>query len=176
VARVLKKSNKGVGLLSAADPALGRAATALLAALERTQPDHQHHHLVHGSFYARHVLDLGDGPGVIDWDAFGHGSIEFDAGMFLATLSRHRLRNEPSAGAAAQAEEAFLAATSGLLDSRALAWYWAAALLHLAWRLLKRQAPAESHPLLRGAARLAEIAEATSRRYPLEEMMHVVRG
>lgn len=177
VARVLAKANTKVALLSAADPALGRAARALVAALERTQPHEHHSHLVHGSLYARHVLDLGDAPGVIDWERFGQGSMELDAGMFLATLSRHRLRNEPSAGEAARAEETFLAGTSGFLDRRALAWYWAAELLHLAWRLLRRQPPPEAHTLLLGAVRLAEAAEVTSdlRHSPLKEMMHVVR-
>jgi hypothetical protein len=157
-ARVLYKVNKWAGELSAADPVLARAARALVTVLERTEPDAGFPHLVHGTLYARHVLDLGDAPGVIDWQRFGQGLLEHDAGVFLASLSRHRLRNEATAREAALAEEAFLAGTGGLLDRRALAWYQAAALLHLARRLLKRQPPPEAHALLVEAAPLAEAA------------------
>jgi hypothetical protein len=155
--RLLDKINRSLAVLSDADPALGHAARALAARLERTQPPGHPAHLVHGTFYARHVLDLGDGPGVIDWQRFGQGPLELDAGMFLATLSRQRFRHEPSADEAARASEAFLAATRGLFDMRALAWYHAAALLKLARRLLKRQPPPEACLLLEGAERLAEF-------------------
>ena len=75
------------------------------------------------------MLDLGDGPGVIDWQRFGQGPIEIDAGMFLATLSRLGLRHDGHASEAGRAEEAFLAETRGLVDERALAWYRGAALV-----------------------------------------------
>src|SRR2546422_1824195 len=45
----------------------------------------------HGTFYARHVLDQGDRVGVIDWERFGRGPLELDAGMFLATTWRYGL-------------------------------------------------------------------------------------
>src|SRR5205807_10348438 len=84
---------------------------------------------------ARHILDLGDGPGVIDWHRFGQGPVELDAGMFLATLSRLRLLHQAHAGEATLAEQAFLEGTRGMLDERALAWHRAAALLQLTERL-----------------------------------------
>ena len=158
-ARMLQRASKWVAALGAADPALGTAATTLAGRLARTQPKECAPRLVHGTLYARHVLDLGDGPGVIDWQRFGQGPPELDAGMFLATIWRLGLRLEPLAGEAFRAEEAFRAGTADLLDERVLAWHRAAALLRLADRLLKRRQGdwlAEAHALLREAMRLAE--------------------
>src|SRR2546421_310613 len=42
--------------------------------------------LVPGTLYARHIIDAGAGPGVIDWQRLGRGPAEFDAGTFLATI------------------------------------------------------------------------------------------
>src|SRR5207248_6109763 len=67
--------------------------------------------LVHGSLYAHHVLDLGDGPGLIDWQKSGQGPAELDAGVFLATLWRLGMLQERLAGEVARAEEVFLAET-----------------------------------------------------------------
>src|SRR5439155_952599 len=78
--------------LGTADLSVGAAARTLAEALARTEPrDDGSAGLVHGTLYARHILDAGDGPGVIDWHRFGQGPVELDAGMFLATLSRLRL-------------------------------------------------------------------------------------
>src|SRR5205807_10056158 len=107
---------------------------------------------------ARHILDLGDGPGVIDWHRFGQGPVELDAGMFLATLSRLRLLHPAHAGEALLAEQAFLEGTHSLLDERALAWHRAAALLQLTERLptaARGDWRARAHALLGEAARLA---------------------
>lgn len=155
---LLYEVGRSVVLLGAADHVLGRGAKAIGAALKRTQPKNGYPRLVHGTLYARHVLDLGHGPGVIDWQRFGQGPIEIDAGMFLATLSRLGLRHDGHTSEAAHAEEAFLAGTRGLVDERTLAWYRAAALVHLAARMLKRQAPPEAQSVLDEAARWAERA------------------
>lgn len=158
-ARMLQRAYKWVAALGAADRALGTSATALVGRLARTQPKEGAPRLVHGTLYARHVLDLGEGPGVIDWQRFGQGPPELDAGMFLATVWRLGLRLESLAGEAFRAEKAFRAGTADLLDERTLAWHRAAALLRLADRLLKRRQGdwlAEAHALLNQAARLAE--------------------
>src|SRR5206468_11608074 len=129
--------------------------------LAARQPRERHRGLVHGTFYSRHLLDLGDGPGVIDWQRFGQGPAELDAGMFLATLWRLGLRHEHLAAEASRAEEAFLAGSAELLDQRALAWHRAAALLRLAEKLSSRHDdwPAGAqHALLGEAARLADVA------------------
>jgi len=161
--RILYRAGEWVATLRAADPGLGRAASALARVLANTQPTSHTPRLVHGTFYARHVLDLGDGPGVIDWQRFGHGPLELDAGMFLATVWRSGRRNEAVAAQATRAERAFLAGTRGLLDERAVAWYRAAALLRLAGhvKVVSRRRPdwqARTLVALREAARLAEGA------------------
>src|SRR5206468_11453990 len=107
--------------------------------LARTEPqEDEAPRLVHGALHDRNVLDLGDSPGVIDWQRFGQGPPEVGAGKFLAAVSRLGLI-EGLVDAAGQAEQALLAGTAGLLDERALAWHRAAALLSLADRPLTRR-------------------------------------
>src|SRR5205814_537568 len=100
--------------LDAADRGLGSAAKRLARILTQTLPKNGSRRLVHGTFYARHILDQGDGVGVIDWERFGRGPLELDAGMFLATTWRYGLDHAPLAAEAARAEEALLAGTPGL--------------------------------------------------------------
>jgi len=126
-----------VGALTAADPLLGVTAKRTAKVLVRTQPGEGIPHLVHGTLYARHILDMGDGPGVIDWQQFGQGPLEVDAGMFLATISRAALRHQEVAEEATRAMEAFLEGTRGFVDLNSLEWYWAVSLLHLAASGLK---------------------------------------
>jgi len=155
--RMLYQAGVSVAALGSVDPDLGAAARVVARRLGRAHPRERAPRLVHGTLYARHILDLGDGPGVIDWQQFGQGPLEVDAGMFLATISRLALRHSPCAGEVAQAEEAFLGATRGLLDERTLEWYRAAGLLHLAARGLKtgqkRHPPPEARALVDEAAR-----------------------
>ena len=162
-ARTLNRAREWVSLLREADRTLGDAATRLAASLAQVQPREDTPRLVHGTFYARHVLDLGDGPGVIDWQRFGQGPLELDAGMFLATVWRLGLDHEALAGEATRAVTALLEGTRGLLEERALAWHRAAALLRLASKVhvVKRRKTdwlARAHALLAEAARLAEEA------------------
>src|SRR6266568_7889088 len=150
-ARMLHRARKWVVTLSAADPGLGTAAATLLEMLAGTQPEERNPRLVHSTFYARHLLDLDGGPGVIDWQRFGQGPVELDAGMFLASVWRSGLRQNVVAMEAARAEEAFLAGTATFLNERALAWHRAAALLRLADKLIMRQSDdwlARAHSLL----------------------------
>lgn len=166
----MQQAGEWLTALSAADPNLRAASVALAGRLGRTQPEERAPHLVHGSLYDRHVLDVGDGPGVIDWGAFGQGPLELDAGVFLATISRIAIRYEALARDAERAREAFLTGTLGLLDERALAWHEAMALLRLASNVVtpagkerlrakgkQDQALARAHKLLREAERLVEV-------------------
>ena len=161
---VLHEARKWVAKLGAVNSGLGTAANTLDRILARTRPKEGAPRLVHGSLYARHVLDLGDGTGLIDWDCFGQGPPEIDAGMFLATVSRLGLVKASLASEAARAEKAFLAGITGLVDERALAWHRAAALLHLAERGCKTTSRrkddwvARTHTVLGEAARLADAA------------------
>lgn len=136
---VLRRAEKWASRLQSADPGLGIAAAALRGALARAQPTAQVLSLVHGTFYDRHIFDLGNGPGVIDWQRFGQGPPEVDSAMFLATVSRVGRRHETSTDDAVKAADVFLRETAGILDERRFAWYRAAALLRLAARLLNRR-------------------------------------
>src|SRR5205814_1205217 len=123
-AGMMHETRAWIGTLGTADLSVGAAARALAEALARSEPrDDGVVGLVHGTLYARHILDAGEGPGVIDWHRFGQGPAELDAGMFLATLSRLRLLHPVHAGEALLAEQAFLEGTRGLLDEGALAWH-----------------------------------------------------
>ncbi|HEV8304530.1 MAG TPA: phosphotransferase [Gemmatimonadales bacterium] len=177
VAQVLVQAGKSVAQLAVADRGLGAAAKAVAVALARTPPPESAPRLVHGTLYARHILDLGGDPrvpGVIDWQRFGQGTVEIDAGVFLATLTRLGRRHQEAAGEAQRAEEAFLAETHGLVERRTLRWYRAAALLHLASRLLKRDSPAAARPLVDEAGRLTRRAPVAPRRAALELVLRAL--
>ena len=161
-AGMMHETRAWIGTLGTADLSVGAAARALAEALARTEPrDDGAVGLVHGTLYARHILDVGEGPGVIDWHRFGQGPAELDAGMFLATLSRLRLLHPAHTGEALRAEQAFLEGTRDLLDERALAWHRAAALLQLTERLPtagRGDWRERAHALLGEATRLTERA------------------
>src|SRR3989449_516727 len=137
-ARVLPGA--GVGAAVLAPPVAGREppATELVGIRAKTRPKPSPPPLVPGTLSARHILDLGDGPGVIDWQRFGQGPVELDAGTFLATISRIGLLDRTRESEVAQAREAFLVGTAGLLDGRSLAWHQAAMLLRLAGKQNRR--------------------------------------
>jgi aminoglycoside phosphotransferase (APT) family kinase protein len=126
---LLFEVGKWVARLVAAEPPLGHAADNVAKLLLAALPRDRHSRLMHGTLYARHILDLGDGPGVIDWQRFGQGPLELDAGTFLATISRLAIRDHRRANEVARAEEAFRAGTNRLLNKHSLAWYQATALL-----------------------------------------------
>jgi Phosphotransferase enzyme family len=154
---MLAKAYKWADGLGAADHALGVAASAVARHLVASQPVEGATQLLHGSLYDRHLLDMGDGPGLIDWDCFGQGPAEVDAAVFLSVVRRgalHRARAEASE----DATDAFLACTAGVLDEHVLAWHQAVNLLRLAHKKTRRtedNALATAQPLLDEAARLA---------------------
>jgi hypothetical protein len=161
-AHVLEKIAGWIADLALADPMLGSAALSLARELSATPPPPGSPGLLHGTLYARHIIDAG-AAGLIDWDAFGHGPLEFDAGVFLATVWRIRLSHPECASAVARAEQAFLAGTAGRLAGGALAWYRAAALMDIAHRLDnrgKQNWKARAMALLSEAGRLAVTAAA----------------
>ncbi len=180
-ARMLSRAREWVAWLREADPTLGDAATRLAATLAQAQPREDRSQLVHGTFYARHVLDLGDGAGLIDWERFGQGPLELDAGMFLATVWRLGLDHEALAGEATRALTALVEGTRDVLDERALAWHRAAALLRLASKVhaVKRRKPdwlARAHAQLAEAARLVEDALASEPVVPAKPRAFKPRG
>jgi len=157
---MLARTYKWADRLGAADPALGSAASIVAKRLVATQPVDGATRLVHGSLYDRHILDLVDGPGLIDWDCFGQGPAELDAAVFLSVVWRSGLRPERRE-ASTQATEVFRECTRGLLDESALAWHQAVMMLRLAHKKLRREdvdAVAAARPLLAEAARRAAAA------------------
>ena len=150
----LYQAGLAAGALSAANPSLGAAAKGVAKVLLQ-EKIRERATLVHGTLYDRHILDLGDGPGVIDWQQFGQGPAELDGGMFLATISRTALRRPSAAIEATHANEAFVEEAGGLLDHRLLEWYWSVCLLHLAASGLRTGRRREPAP---GAKELVEEA------------------
>jgi hypothetical protein len=148
---------KWVGRVVVSEPTLGHAADNVAQLLLAALPRDGHSRLVHGTLYARHILDLGDGPGVIDWQKFGKGPLELDAGTFLATVWRLGLRDDRLTNEVARAEEAFRAGTSGLLNHRSLAWYQATSLLRHASKVFR---PSGAERLLTQEERAFALAEA----------------
>ena len=159
VARMLKRTRKWAAAVAEADPELQQAANEVAARLMGTQPVEGAPRFVHGGLYADHILDLGDGPGVIDWGRFGQGPLELDAGILLATMWRLGFRDGAPVDEAARAEKKFLKETEGLLDPRTLTWFRAAVLLRFAKKADAQTGewPEEArHTLLKEAAMLLQ--------------------
>jgi aminoglycoside phosphotransferase (APT) family kinase protein len=152
----MRRVGEWLDALTAAEPALGPPGREVADLLARTLPADRAPQLVHGTLYCRHILDLGDAPGVIDWQRYGQGPPELDAGVFLATIWRAGLKSEVWAREAARTEAAFLAGTRGLLEPQALAWHRAAAMTMLSYRLLKLR---ESGWVERARMYLSEAAQ-----------------
>lgn len=124
-----------------ADAVLGERAAALRDRLHDDPPPGGRPGLLHGSFSVNHLVDLGDGPGVLDWDEPRHGPVELDAGAFLASLRRHAGQQPAHSAAAAEAATGLLTTAGSLLEGAALAWYRRAALVKHAKHACKLQAP-----------------------------------
>ncbi|TLZ64001.1 MAG: hypothetical protein E6K20_00805, partial [Gammaproteobacteria bacterium] len=77
----LEEIHRYVCTIESAAGELGGRAGAVWERLAADIPPPGYSDLRHGSFYLSHVFDLGDGPGVIDWDSFRQGPVEVDAGM-----------------------------------------------------------------------------------------------
>jgi hypothetical protein len=149
------------------DPELGAEASAILTSLRVARPTLTHEGVRHGDFSPEHVLDLGDGPGVIDWDSFRRGALELDAARFLGALSWLAGERPGRAQGGAEAAASLRAGLDGLLDEGALAWYRAAVHVRLAKKLC-RETPRPARWRARARALLAEargsIEERGSRR------------
>jgi aminoglycoside phosphotransferase (APT) family kinase protein len=136
---LLRRFRAAAGEIHAAAPDLGASAAALIGELEKRLPAERAFVLSHGSFSINHIADLGEGPGVIDWDAVGQGPFEFDAANFLSTLARAGTAGPAVARRAAEAEQAFRDRIAGVVDPSALAWHEAATLVRSARHLCVRR-------------------------------------
>jgi aminoglycoside phosphotransferase (APT) family kinase protein len=165
---VLRRARSRARMIGRVDSGLGAAAVELADALAATAPPAKGSVLVHGSFYADHVLDVGGGPGIIDWDRFRGGPIECDAAMFLATLSLLTTKRSELSPQARAAEEELMAGMREVIDVRSLRWQQAAALVTLAKRLVadRRRRLLGIRPDFRRAAALlveaGQLAEAAA--------------
>jgi hypothetical protein len=135
----LARVERNCAPILAASPRLGVAAIERLAALRADTPPPGEVVLVHGSFSVAHIIDVGGGAGVIDWDGFAQGAREVDAGAFLGTLARMAARRPDLEAAAAGAAAAFRAAIAGEVDPAVLAWYEAGARLRCARHVCMRR-------------------------------------
>lgn len=94
----------------------------------------------HGSFRATHVIDVGGGPGIVDWDSFRRSDPALDPGMFLAALARFALRRPDAARAAEVACRALQDAVATLVADDRLAWYRAGAIIKVSsWESRRRE-------------------------------------
>jgi hypothetical protein len=130
--RAVKDARKSAATIAVGDAALGRQAVAVVAAMDARWPPDGHVAVSNGSFRPKHVLDLVEGPAVIDWDGFRRAAVEVDGGMFLAGLVQLAEEQPEAAAPADAAARAFRRRLDGLVQERALVWYEARALLRLA--------------------------------------------
>ena len=149
---VLVEARAWVTQVGAADSELGHQASTCFDRLSAEPPTDGSSAVRHGSFVPRHVLELSDGPGIIDWDSFRAGVLEVDAGLFLAACSRMSTRPSLTASAG-QAADAFRAVLRGIVDPARLHWYQAAGIMRLSAYMAGRR-PARWQP--RCAAMLKE--------------------
>ena len=129
---LLKDAGRWTRALTNFDAGIGESAAKTVQALRSGVPRSVRYGLVHGSFYPSHVLDLGGGPGVIDWDNFTQASIGLDAGMFCAWVSDLALAGWCLPHQAEEAQTAFLGLISGLVPEDDLRWHRSIALIKLA--------------------------------------------
>jgi len=126
--QLLADAERHARALAGADAALGAEAGGCLDALRSRSPRGGAPTLRHGSYYGRHVLDVGGGPGVLDWDAACQGPIELDAGDWLAWFERHARRTQPPERVK-EAAAIFRHGIADLVEDEALRWFRARSLL-----------------------------------------------
>jgi aminoglycoside phosphotransferase (APT) family kinase protein len=134
---VLENVHRYVCKIGSAAAELGIRAGAVRDRLAANIPLPGRADLRHGALYLNHVFDLGNGPGVIDWDKFRQGPVEVDAGM-LCAAARCEMHQPKHERAAQRAVAVFLEEVDDLVDPARLRWYRTAALLQLASRSQRR--------------------------------------
>jgi hypothetical protein len=153
----LERVERGAAVVAMASPRLEARVSPLLAQVERRRPPDGEPVLAHGSFSVNHVIDLGHGAGVIDWDGHCEGARELDAGAFLATLALAATYAAALEVPADDAARAFRAGIAGAVDPAVLAWYEAGALIRQARHLCVGRPPdweARAERVLAGAGAL----------------------
>lgn len=129
-ADVIRHAHTRAAKVSLLQPELAPLLDEWVARLGSWLPDPGRSSLRHGSFSLRHIFDLGDGPGLIDWDSIKYGPAEIDAGTFLGKLSRGARKHPRLAAEAELAAESFGRGVGTIVDQKTLHWYEAASLLN----------------------------------------------
>jgi hypothetical protein len=151
--QVLADVHRYVRTLGNASAELGERARGVRNRLAANIPPPGCTDLRHGGFYLSHVFDLGDGPGVVDWDTFRQGPVEVDAGM-LCAAARWELYQPKHERAVQRAVAVFLDEVADLVDPARLRWYRAAALLKFASHRARRGADELAASLISDAERV----------------------
>lgn len=93
------------------------------------------------TFSVSHIVDLGEGPGILDWDGPAYGPLEIDAGGFLATLCREATLRPSAAATVAMAAQTFADRLADTLDADLIWWARTAALVKQAKHACTLQRP-----------------------------------
>lgn len=117
------------------DRATAARLERLVARLAATVPPDGPAVLMHGSFRPTHLFDEGDTVGIVDWDGYHQGPLEFDLGTFLATCVRHEIERPELADALGHAEAVVRGRVSSLVDPVRADFYEALALAKVAGKL-----------------------------------------
>lgn len=162
-AEILAVTGQRVRRIAARDAALGSIASLQYERLGSDPPADAPTNVRHASFKPNSMIDIG-GPGLIDWDGFRQGALEFEAAGFLSSLSRMAQGSRASVEKVdelGKARRAFREGITGHVDERALGWYLSADLVKFAERLTRRQRhgwQGRAHALLLEAATVLEQA------------------
>lgn len=140
-AEILAVTKERVRSVATVDATLGSLASLQYERLGADPPEDAPTNVRHVSFKPDSMIDT-DGPGLIDWDGFRQGALEFEAAGFLSALSRMSEGSRVSVEKAAKlrnTKEAFHEGIAGRVDEHALGWYLVADLVKYAERVARRQ-------------------------------------
>jgi hypothetical protein len=137
----LERVARAGALVAATAPELRERVVPLVGELERRCPSDGVRVLAHGSFSVNHVIDLGEGAGVIDWDGVCQAAPELDVSAFLATLAREATAGPEYEAPVADAERAFRAGLGDGIDPVVLSWYVGGATIRNVRHLCVRRPP-----------------------------------
>ena len=138
---LLRVTERRAQRIRTTEPELGMLASRCYEELEASPPQDVGRNVRHSSFKPSSLIDVG-GPGVIDWDDYRQGVLEYEAGTFLAALARMSHSARASAEDIEElrrTERVFRDGLDGLADPRTLGWYTAADLVKHADRRVRHR-------------------------------------
>jgi hypothetical protein len=160
-AEILVVTGQRVRRIAGVEAALGSLASVQYERLVSDPPGDAPMNVRHASFKPNSMIDIG-GPGLIDWDGFRQGALEFETAGFLSALSRMAQGSRASVENVDQignARRTFREGITSQVDERALGWYLVADLVKIAERLVRHQPhdwQKRAHALLLEAATVLE--------------------